>query len=133
MPGTIYIVDDDGDFLEMERSILEAHGYQVAGFSDPREALSALRTGSAGTPPGLLVTDLMMSRLDAGFTLARAVKSEPGLAGLPVIIVSAVSSQKGMDFRPRSASDLQAMGADAFFDKPVTPEAFLSKVRELLR
>jgi CheY-like chemotaxis protein len=136
MPGTIFIVDDDRDFLEMEKSILSTQGYQVAGFSDPREALAALRAQGQGPPgsvPGLLVTDLMMNQLDAGFTLARAVKSEPGLAGIPVIIVSAVSSQKGFDFRPRSALDLQAMGADAFFDKPVAPEAFLAKVRELLR
>jgi CheY-like chemotaxis protein len=133
MPGTIYIVDDDRDFLEMEKSILLTQGYAVEGFSDPRAALAALRGRTPGGVPGLLVTDLMMNQLDAGFTLARAVKDEPGLAGVPVIIGSAVSSQKGIDFRPRSAGDLAAMGADAFFDKPVAPDAFLAKVRELLR
>jgi CheY-like chemotaxis protein len=137
MSGTIYIVDDDKDFLEMEKSILLSQGYTVAGFSDPRTALAALREhaqgGQKGDPPGLLITDLMMNQLDAGFTLARAVKSEPGLAGLRVIIVSAVSSQKGFDFRPQGAADLEAMGADAFFDKPVTPDAFLGKVKDLVR
>ena len=131
MPATIYVVDDDRDFLEMEKSILLTQGYAVEAFTDPRVALAALRGRPAG--PGLLVTDLMMNQLDAGFTLARTVKSEPGLEGLPVIIVSAVSSQKGFDFRPRGPADLQAMGADAFFDKPVAPGDFLAKVRELLR
>ena len=74
----------------------------------------------------------MMSALDSGFTFARALKADPRLAGLPVIIVSAVSSQKGFDFSPRTADDLAAMGADAFFDKPVAPEALLDKVKELL-
>jgi len=42
-----------------------------------------------------------------------------------------VASQKGFDFRPRSAEDLAAMNADAFFDKPVPPEPFLARVKEL--
>ncbi|MGA2481006.1 MAG: hypothetical protein ABSG63_19860, partial [Spirochaetia bacterium] len=79
-----------------------------------------------------VVTDLMMSALDSGFTLARALKNDPRLAGIPVIIVSAVSSQKGFDFHPRTAEELEAMGAVAFFDKPVAPLALLSKVKELL-
>jgi CheY-like chemotaxis protein len=74
----------------------------------------------------------MMSALDSGFTLARALKNDPRLAGIPVIIVSAVSSQKGFDFHPRTAEELEAMGAVAFFDKPVAPLALLSKVKELL-
>jgi hypothetical protein len=43
-----------------------------------------------------------------------------------------VASQKGFDFRPRTAADLAAMNAEAFFDKPVSPQAFLARVKELL-
>ena len=138
-PALVYLVDDDKDFLEMEKSILQSAGYTVAAYSDPQAALEAMRGRAAqdrgappGASPGLLVTDLMMNRLDAGFTLARTVKAEPALAGIRVVVVSAVSSQKGFDFRPRHAADLEAMGADAFFDKPVQPAAFLAKVKELL-
>ena len=130
--ATILLVDDDKDFLELERRILESRGYNVVCFSDTRAALAAL--GAVGQPvkPALVVTDLMMTSLDSGFTFARALKADPRTAGLPVIIVSAVSSQKGFDFKPRTAADLDAMGADAFFDKPVVPEALLDKVKELL-
>jgi CheY-like chemotaxis protein len=127
---TIFLVDDDRDFLELEKQILAASGCTVTCFSDPRAALAALE--AAAELPVLLVTDLMMSSLDSGFTLARALKDTPRLAAIPVIIVSAVSSQKGFDFHPRSAEELQAMGAAAFFDKPVAPQALLSKVMELL-
>ena len=127
---TILLVDDDKDFLELERRILESRGYRVVCFSDTPAALAAL--GADPVKPSLVVTDLMMTSLDSGFTFARALKADPRTAGLPVIIVSAVSSQKGFDFRPRTAADLQAMGADAFFDKPVAPEALLEKVKELL-
>jgi CheY-like chemotaxis protein len=129
---TILLVDDDKDFLELERRILESRGYRIVCFSDAQAALAALHAGQQAVTPALVVTDLMMKALDSGFTFARALKADPRTAMLPVIIVSAVSSQKGFDFRPRTAADLAAMGADAFFDKPVAPEALLDKVKELL-
>ena len=125
----ICLVDDDSDFLEMEKSIFESRGWRVTCYTDPETALAALRS----LAPSLLVTDLMMRALDSGFSLARAVKSDPGLARIPVIIVSAVSSQKGFDFHPKTPADLAAMHADAFFDKPVSPAALLSKAEELLK
>jgi CheY-like chemotaxis protein len=131
-PATILLVDDDKDFLELERRILESRGYKVISFSDTQAALDALGAAGPAETPVLVVTDLMMKALDSGFTFARALKADPRTAALPVIIVSAVSSQKGFDFRPRTDSDLAAMGANAFFDKPVAPEALLAKVKELL-
>ena len=51
---------------------------------------------------------------------------------VPVIIVTAVSRHLGISFRPRTAEDLSAMNADAYFEKPVNPQALLAKVEELL-
>jgi len=127
---TIFLVDDDRDFLELEKRILAGSGCAITCFSDPQAALATL--AGPGELPALLVTDLMMSSLDSGFTLARALKNDPRLAAIPVIIVSAVSSQKGFDFHPRTPQELEAMGAVAFFDKPVAPQALLAKVKELL-
>ena len=126
----IFIVDDDRDFLELQERMLSSQGYRVSSFSSPDAALAALRTDA--DLPGLLVTDLMMSALDSGFSLARAMKADPRLARIPVIVVSAVASQKGFDFRPRTEADLAAMNAEAFFDKPVSLQAFLARVKELL-
>jgi len=122
----ILLVDDDRDFLEQNRGVLAARGYRVAGFADPEEALRA----AEGEPPDLLVSDLMMKALDSGFTLARAIKSR--FPAVPVILVTAASSQRGFDFSPRGPEDLAAMNADAFFDKPVDPAALIAKVEELL-
>ena len=125
-PRSILLVDDDRDFLEMNRGVLEARGYRVRCASDPASALVA----ADAERPDLVVTDLMMDRLDAGFSLARAVKERH--PGVPVILVTAVAVQRGFDFRPRSAPDLAAMHADAYFDKPVDPAALTAKVAELL-
>jgi CheY-like chemotaxis protein len=128
----IVLVDDDRDFLEMNASILEGSGCDVRGYPGPREALAAMRAAPPGKEPDLVITDLMMSALDSGFSLARELAGDPRFAKVPVIIVSAVASQKGFDFRPRGPADLAAMHARAFFDKPVDPAVLLAKVRELL-
>jgi CheY-like chemotaxis protein len=128
MGKLIVLVDDDRDFLEINRGLLEARGYRVACFQDPEEALYSLKRER----PDLVVTDLMMKNLDSGFSLARAIKSERELAGIPVILVTAAASQRGFDFNPRTREELAAMNAEAFFDKPVAPEALLAKVEELL-
>lgn len=124
----IVLVDDDRDFLEMNRKLLEGRGYRVLCFTEPGEALAAARAKI----PALVVTDLMMEALDSGFSLAREIKQDPALAAVPVIIVTAVASQRGFDFSPERAEDLAAMNADAFFDKPVSPQELLGKVEELL-
>jgi CheY-like chemotaxis protein len=129
----VFLVDDDPDFLELERSILESGGYGVVTFSNPQAALDALVARAPADRPALVVTDLMMKALDSGFSFARTLKSDPRFATIPVVIVTAVSSQKGFDFHPRTPADLKAMNADAFFDKPVSPEALLAKVKELLK
>jgi CheY-like chemotaxis protein len=126
MGKLILLVDDDLDFLEQNRGVLAARGYRVAGFSDPGEALQA----AGREPPDLVVSDLMMKALDSGFSLARAIKSR--FPSVPVILVTAASSQRGFDFSPRGREDLAAMNADAFFDKPVDPAALIAKVEELL-
>ncbi|MGO9308087.1 MAG: two-component system response regulator [Spirochaetia bacterium] len=128
----IFLVDDDKDFLEMEKTILAHGGYRTRCFSGSREALEALSSAVGPERPALVVTDLMMKSLDAGFTFARALRADPRFADIPMIIVSAVASQKGFDFRPRTAEDLAAMNAEAFFDKPVPFTAFLARVKELV-
>jgi CheY-like chemotaxis protein len=129
-PKTIFLVDDDRDFLELEKRILAGSGCAISCFADPQAALAAM--AGPGRLPDLIVTDLMMKALDSGFTFARAVKNDPRFTNVPVIVVSAVASQKGFDFHPNAPADLIAMGADAFFDKPVEPAVLLAKVTELL-
>jgi len=125
---TILLVDDDLDFLEMNRKLLETHGFEVHCCSDPHEALKLMRQRR----PGLVVADLMMRSLDSGFLLSREIKEDPELRRIPVIIVTAAGSRMGFDFNPCARDDLKEMRADAFFEKPAAQAEFLSKIRELL-
>ena len=124
----VVVVDDDGDVLHMMRFVLEGAGYRVQTFLDAEAAFGAL----GAQVPDLVITDLMMGDLDSGFSLTKRIKEDPRLTRVPVVIMTAVESQCGYDFTPKSPEDLAAMQADAFFSKPVDPEALLRQVRELL-
>ena len=124
----VLIVDDDQDFLEMTRNVLETTGYRVACAHDAEEALETIAEGG----PALVITDLMMKAMATGFSLSRRIKESPGCSEVPVIIVTAAGSRLGYDFVPRSSHDLAAMCADAFFEKPVPPKALLAKIADLL-
>jgi CheY-like chemotaxis protein len=124
----ILIVDDDYDFLEINRHILEKAGYRVATASSPRQALQRVEAER----PDLVITDLMMSDVDSGFALSRTLREDERYCDIPIIISTSVTSALGLDFRPRSQDDLGTMNVDAYFDKPLDPVALVAKVRELL-
>ena len=124
----ILIVDDDYDFLEINRHILEKAGFRVVTASSPAQAAERI---SAETPD-LVITDLMMSEVDSGFSLSRGLRDDPRTAAVPIIMSTSVTTALGLDFTPRSAADLASMKVDAYFDKPLDPAALVAKVRELL-
>ena len=124
----VMFVDDNEAFLEVVEPVVEAQGYRVLCCSGPAEALARMRTER----PHVIVTDVMMAELDSGFSFSRQIKEDPQLAGIPVIIVTAISSRRGFDFSPRTPEELAAMHADAFLGKPVEPLDLLAKIEELL-
>jgi len=124
----VLIVDDDRDFREMTRWVLESGGYRVACAADPQSALTLV----SREQPALVITDLMMGAMSAGFSLSRTIKESPSGREVPVIIVTAAGSRAGYDFVPRGAEDLAAMHADAFVEKPWLPENLLAEVARLL-
>ncbi len=124
----ILIVDDDYDFLEINRMILERAGYRVVTAAEPKQALARMEEER----PDLVITDLMMTSLDSGFFLARTIKEDERFTDIPVIIATSVSSALGLDFRPRTDQDRADMHVDAYFDKPLDQTHLLKTIRELL-
>jgi CheY-like chemotaxis protein len=124
----ILIVDDDYDFLEINRLILERAGYRVVTAAEPKQALLRMEEEK----PDLVITDLMMTSLDSGFYFARTIKEDARYADVPVIIATSVSSALGLDFRPRTDEDKAEMHVDAYFDKPLDAKKLLATIAELL-
>ena len=102
----IVVADDNSDMRSYVTRILRAGGYQVEPVCDGFAALEAVRRA----PPALVLTDVMMPRLD-GFGLLHALRAEPGLHDLPVILLSA---RAGEEARVEGL----AAGADDYLVKP---------------
>ncbi len=87
-PKKILVVDDSITTRTLEKNILEAAGYQVCIATDGCEALEMMQAGSL---PDLVVTDIVMPRMD-GFEMTHRIKSDPQTAHLPVILVTSLES-----------------------------------------
>ena len=124
----VMVVDDDFDSLEIIRQILVAGGYRVEVFSDPMDALERMRE----VKPDLVVTDLMMKTIDSGLSFSRLLNYDPRWQGIPIVLVTSAVKKRGLIIQVRAENALEKMGIDAYFDKPVNPQALLAKVAELL-
>jgi len=101
----LLVVDDSLTTRMLERSILEAAGYEVLVAGDGAEALDVLRR----EPVDLVVSDVDMPRLD-GFGLTSAIRRDEALRRLPVVLVTSLAAQ---EHRERGV----AVGADAYLVK----------------
>jgi two-component system, chemotaxis family, sensor kinase CheA len=102
----ILVVEDSFTVRELQRSILEAAGFRVVTARDGNDALAVL---AREADIGLVLTDLEMPELD-GFDLTRAIRSQPSLAALPIVVVTSLGSE---DDQQRGIE----AGADAYMTK----------------
>ena len=90
MPQRILLVDDDEAFLLAAGHLLEAAGYEVASATGAAEARDQL----ASQLPDLILLDVIMPGQD-GFSFADEVAADERLAGIPVVLVTAVAESPG--------------------------------------
>jgi CheY-like chemotaxis protein len=124
---TVLIVDDDPDFLFQQRLQLENAGYEVIEAANTQEARGKIAQGGFD----LAVLDLMMDETDAGFTLSREIKNKD--ESIPVILVTAVASETGMEFGAQTREERSWIRADALLDKPVRFEQLTREIERLTK
>jgi CheY-like chemotaxis protein len=125
-PRTVLLVDDDGDFLFQQKLQLEAAGFHVLTAAGQRQAEEIL----AEHRPDLAVVDLMMDNPDTGFTLCyRIRKKDPSI---PVIMVTSVNSETGLEFDMQSEAERSWIRADALLSKPIRFEQLKGEIDRLL-
>jgi signal transduction histidine kinase/DNA-binding response OmpR family regulator len=114
--GTILVVDDDPTVLDLMRRFLEREGFSVVTASGGREGLRLARE----IRPAAITLDVMMPDLD-GWTVLAALKGDPELAGIPVVLASIV------DDRSRG----YALGALEYMLKPIDRERLLEVLHRI--
>jgi two-component system, OmpR family, response regulator len=122
----ILLVDDDEDFLFQHRIQLENAGFDVTTATTRARAEEAI----AACTPDLAILDLMMEQHDDGFVLSHHLKR--AFPGLPVILVTAVTSETGLVFEPSTAAERMWVGADAMLAKPIRFEQLRREIDRLL-
>lgn len=117
----IYIVEDDSNILEIESYALRGSGFLTRGFEKAQPFYQAL----TGEMPSLVLLDIMLPDED-GMKILEKLRSKPETKDLPVILVTAKSSEidtvKGLD-----------AGADDYITKPFGVMELISRVKALLR
>jgi diguanylate cyclase (GGDEF)-like protein len=114
--GKILVADDSAVNRQILRLRLESDGHRVSEAANGREVLDFLREGDCD----LLLLDLMMPEMD-GFQTLAALKQDPRLRNLPVIMISAVSEQN-------SVIHCIEMGAEDYLPKPFDPVLLRARI-----
>ncbi len=128
----VLLVDDDIDFVAINRQALEAAGFEVVVAHDGKQGFELATEGSVA----VAVLDVIMSTPDEGFELARRLRNNTRTAKIPLIMltsVNAVNEAKGHVFRLGDQDrDDMWLPVDKFVDKPVKPAALVAMVTELV-
>lgn len=122
----ILLVDDDVDFVESTKIILESKPYEVIVAYDGDEGLQKAREEN----PDLIILDIIMPVKD-GFTAAEQLKKDPQLSKIPVIMLTAFAAKGGETSIPVSRGF--TLEAEDYIDKPISPEELLTRVEKHLK
>jgi CheY-like chemotaxis protein len=123
----IIIVDDDPDYINVVKTILEKEQYTVVSAGDKTEGMEKIKAEK----PDLAILDVMMDVWQDGFEMSRLLKQDPEFKNMPVLMLTAVENRTGIGFKS-TAGDPTWLPVDVFLDKPVEPDILLSEVKKLL-
>ncbi len=115
MPKCIFVVDDDRVNVDLIKHTLQSNGYDVISAEDGEQALEVLKKKI----PDLILLDVHMPKMD-GYTFIMKKNSDPAIAAIPVIVLTAESKTEPLFKRHR---------IKAYLLKPVNTPDLLEKVR----
>jgi two-component system alkaline phosphatase synthesis response regulator PhoP len=123
----LLIIDDDPDFVEGIKAILDGADYDTDVAYNPKDGWAALESGNYD----LLLLDIMMGRGAEGVMIARKMRKDEKLRDMPVLIITGIREQISFLF-PGQAVHPGFMPVDELVEKPVEPELLLEKVSHLI-
>ena len=122
----IFIIDDDKDYGEALKIVLESNGYAVdhlLNIDDGRKAVEKKR-------PNLIILDVMMDKHTDGFDFCYTLKHDEECKKIPILMLTAVTEKTGFKFSPET--DGEYLQADDYVAKPIPVAELLSRVNKLI-
>ena len=120
MGARILVVEDNPTNLELMIYLLGALGHEPFSAVDGSDALASVRSRA----PDLVICDLQLPRVD-GYEVARQMKADRSLAGIPIIAVTAYAM-------PGDRERAFAAGFNGYISKPIVPEQFMQQIGRFL-
>jgi two-component system, cell cycle response regulator DivK len=116
MKRKILIIEDNEQNLYLIKFILERHGYEIEAALDGREGIDkAIRIR-----PDLILLDVQLPVMD-GYAVARCLRSNPDLAGAPIVAVTSYAM-------PGDREKALESGCTGYIEKPINPDTFIAQV-----
>jgi CheY-like chemotaxis protein len=116
MASSVLVVDDDPNLVRLMSKFLKLEGFAPVGVGNGEEALAYLRGGGDAS---VILLDLRMPVMD-GWTFRREQRGDPGLASIPVVVLSGVDADR-----------IHELDAAASFHKPVSFPEVVGVLRRL--
>jgi DNA-binding response OmpR family regulator len=117
----ILIADDSATAVAQMRKTLAPLGHTILVAADGDDAVRQIHSER----PDLVIVDIIMPKVN-GFQLCRAIRSDPALHGLPIIVVTSMDRETDRYWGMKQ-------GADEYLTKPVDPVLLMDKVRQYLQ
>jgi len=116
----VLIIDDDMDFREMARIVLESENYQVLDAATGEEGLEMIKSFS----PDFILLDVMMEEVDSGCKVAYKIATLD--IKTPVIMLSSFADEAKQTF------DTMAIPVKEYLQKPLNPEKLIAVVKKYI-
>lgn len=116
----VVLIDDEPAIRETVSFVLEMEGFEVVSAGDGQSGLELVRR----LRPPVVLLDVMLPRMD-GFSVCQAIRSDPALAGVRVVMLTAMGQRAD---RLRAAE----VGAERFVTKPFDEEELIAILRSLV-
>lgn len=124
--STILLIDDDPDFVDATRLILEKNKYKVITAANAEEGWTKAQSEN----PDLILLDVMMETPDSGFQLAYKIRNDKKLKNKPILLLTAIGRVTGFKFDKKKDEDF--LPVEEYIEKPVKPEILLEKISKAL-
>ncbi len=118
-------MDDDADFVQQNRLLLEESGYEVLAAYNARQCLEVMEQRR----PDLIVLDMMMESRTEGFNLSRELRNSEHTKNIPLLMITSVNDTIPFRVEP----DSTWLPVDVLIEKPVDPALFIELVNRILR
>ena len=120
----ILVVDDDPDFVEFARVVLEREGHTIVSAAGGGEALDKIVEDT----PDLIILDVIMDTVLDGLSVAQELGERSGYRDIPIIMITSIANTDYAELFPTD----EYVHLDTFLTKPVAPERLVKEVNRLL-